>query len=116
MLVESMVDRQTPTNRRSDTFSTVAGEPFCTLVLALGLSVIELRTCLRTVHGNLPVRKGVSDKKTQRCRNPFKAMWLLTPFIVFWSTPQAALARRLFRLAQQEYHSRYECLSHREIR
>eukprot|EP00752_Nemacystus_decipiens_P010472 g9330.t1 len=32
------------------------------------------------------------------------------------SAEQADLARRLFRLAQQEYHSRYECLSHREIR
>lgn len=29
---------------------------------------------------------------------------------------QAELARSLFRLAQQEYHSRFECLSHREIR
>lgn len=32
------------------------------------------------------------------------------------NTCQAEFARRLFRLAQQEYHSRYECLSHREIR
>lgn len=31
-------------------------------------------------------------------------------------TRQAEFARRLFRLAQQEYHSRYECLSHGEIR
>eukprot|EP00903_Cladosiphon_okamuranus_P011605 g10915.t1 len=32
------------------------------------------------------------------------------------SPEKAELARQLFRLAQQEYHSRYECLSHREIR
>eukprot|EP00904_Undaria_pinnatifida_P010151 jgi/Undpi1/6266/HiC_scaffold_20.g08750.m1 len=32
------------------------------------------------------------------------------------SAEQAELARSLFRLAQQQYHSRYECLSHREIR
>ncbi|CAM9813795.1 unnamed protein product [Ectocarpus sp. 4 AP-2014] len=32
------------------------------------------------------------------------------------SPEKAELARSLFRLAQQEYHSRFECLSHREIR
>ncbi|CAM9479783.1 unnamed protein product, partial [Laminaria digitata] len=32
------------------------------------------------------------------------------------SAEKTDLARSLFRLAQQQYHSRYECLSHREIR
>lgn len=63
----------------------------------------------------LLVSKSIYDFETRCCCTSF--IWLLTTvFGVLVTSPQAELARRLFRLAQQEYHSRYECLSHREIR